>query len=213
MTAQLSCEKLSLSYGKKSILSEVSLALPAGQITTIVGANACGKSSLLRCLCRLQSPTTGRILLDGKEIHRQKTKAVARKVAFLPQSAVAPAGMRVIDLVIKGRTPHQSPLQQWSCTDEEIVDRSLRRVGMNDQRNALLQDLSGGQLQRAWIAMVLAQDTPILLLDEPTTFLDLAHQVEILKLVRELQAADGLQSQWFCMTSIWQRAFRTGSSH
>ncbi|SMR83541.1 iron complex transport system ATP-binding protein [Aliiroseovarius halocynthiae] len=192
MTAHLTCENLCLSYGKTPVLTDVNLDLVPGQITAIVGPNGCGKSSLLRCLSRVQSPTKGQVLLDGEPIHKQNTKQVARKIAFMPQSATAPTGMRIMDLVLRGRTPHQSPLQQWTSEDQRIVERALDQVGLTHRAHELLEDLSGGQLQRAWIAMVLAQDTEILLLDEPTTFLDLAHQQDILKLVRELQADRGL---------------------
>lgn len=192
MTAHLSCESLCLSYGKTPVLTDISLELTQGQITAIVGPNACGKSSLLRCLCRVQTPTKGRVLLNGDPIQKQNTKQVARKIAFLPQATTAPTGMRVLDLVLRGRTPHQTPLQQWSTEDQAIVDRALDQVGLKHRSHELLEDLSGGQLQRAWIAMVLAQDTDILLLDEPTTFLDLTHQQDILKLVQDLQADRGL---------------------
>lgn len=192
MTAHLSCENLYLSYGRTPVLTDVNLGLERGQITAIVGPNACGKSSLLRCLCRVQNPTKGRVLLDGQPIHKQNTRQVARRIAFLPQATTAPNGMRIMDLVLRGRTPHQTPLQQWSAEDERIVNRALDQVGLKHRADEQLADLSGGQLQRAWIAMVLAQDTEILLLDEPTTFLDLTHQQEILKLVRDLQADRGL---------------------
>jgi len=192
MTARLSCENLTLSYGKVTVLKDVSLTLPEGKITAIVGPNACGKSSLLRCLCRLQSPTQGQVRLNDAPIHKLNTRDVARQVALLPQKTNAPEGMRVRDLVIRGRTPHQSPLRQWSHADQTIVDDAIERVGLTARAEQLLSDLSGGQMQRAWIAMVLAQDTPILLLDEPTTFLDLPHQRDILQLVRDLQRDKGL---------------------
>jgi len=190
--APLAAENLSLSYGSTPILQDISLALPEGQITAIVGPNACGKSSLLRCLARLQDPSAGVVLLNGTAIRKQKTRDVARQLAVLPQSTIAPAGMKVIDLVLRGRTPHQSPLQQYSAKDHQRVAEALDHVGLAHRQEAYLEDLSGGQLQRAWIAMVLAQDTKILLLDEPTTFLDMPHQLEIMQLVRDLHAARGL---------------------
>ncbi|MEM8978268.1 MAG: ABC transporter ATP-binding protein [Pseudomonadota bacterium] len=187
MTSRLCTKDLTLSYGRKTVLDGITLEIPDAQITAIVGPNACGKSTLLRCLARLMKPKKGKVLLDGKPIHRVNTKAVAQTISLLPQSAETPPGMRVVDLVARGRTPHQSPLQQWSKADQESVDSALTRVGLSDQANALLSEISGGQRQRAWIAMVLAQDTEILLLDEPTTFLDLNYQIETLKLVQDLQ--------------------------
>lgn len=188
----LSCQALSLSYDKHLVLDDISLTLPKGQITTIVGPNACGKSSLLRCLSRLQKPDSGTVLLDDQPIERMKTRTVAQRLAFLPQNTVAPEGMRIIDLVLRGRTPHQSPIRQWSTADETRVHAALRQVNLERDAHQMLQDLSGGQLQRAWIAMVLAQDPEILILDEPTTYLDLAHQRDILQLVRDLQTSSGM---------------------
>ncbi len=188
----LSCHDLSLSYDNHHVLDDITLTLADGQITTIVGPNACGKSSLLRCLGRLQKPDSGTVKLGNQRIDQMNTRAVAQQLAFLPQNTVAPEGMRILDLVLRGRTPHQSPIRQWSRADEERVYDALERVHLQDQANQMLQDLSGGQLQRAWIAMVLAQDTEILILDEPTTFLDLTHQRDILQLVRDLQQTAGL---------------------
>lgn len=187
MTANLSCNNLSLKYGDVSVLDSISLDLQMGKVTTIVGPNGCGKSSLLRCLSRLEKPTQGEVLLHGQNISRRKTRDVARQLAFLPQNTSAPSGMRVVELVIRGRTPHQNALRQWSEQDQELVERALTQVGLSSRANDLLEDLSGGQLQRAWIAMVLAQDTNILILDEPTTYLDLPHQRDTLQLVRQLQ--------------------------
>jgi len=192
MTAPLSVSNLYLSYGKTEVLKDISLDLPKGKITSIVGANASGKSSLLRCLARVLTPTKGGVSLEGTSITEQRSRDVARKVALLSQSSEAPDAMRVIDLVIRGRTPHQSALHQWSKKDQEIVERCCEQVGLSTQKNSLLGELSGGQRQRAWIAMVLAQDTDILLLDEPTTFLDLPHQIEILNLIQRLQKKRGL---------------------
>lgn len=184
---QLSTTNLTLGYGGVPVLEDITLDIPDGQITAVVGPNACGKSTLLRCLARLIKPMRGEALLDGAPIHKQNTKAVARRIALLPQSAETPQGMRVIDLVARGRTPHQTPLQQWSTKDEEVVTRALEQVGLSKEADRPVSDLSGGQRQRAWIAMVLAQETDILLLDEPTTFLDLHYQIETLKLVCALQ--------------------------
>ncbi|MEO0372796.1 MAG: ABC transporter ATP-binding protein, partial [Pseudomonadota bacterium] len=184
---QLSTKNLDLGYGGAPVLKDITLDIPDGQITAVVGPNACGKSTLLRCLARLIKPMRGEALLDGTPIHKQNTKAVARRIALLPQSAEVPAGMRVIDLVARGRTPHQTPFQQWSAKDEVVVTHALAQVGLSEEAERPVSDLSGGQRQRAWIAMVLAQGTDILLLDEPTTFLDLRYQIETLKLVRALQ--------------------------
>ena len=187
MTSQLVTRDLEFSYGNGPVLDGITLDIPSGKVTAIVGPNACGKSTLLRCLARLIVPKSGEALLNGTPLHRQNTRAVARAIALLPQSAEAPPGMRVIDLVARGRTPHQNPLQQWSDRAERVVREALTQVGLEDEADRPLSDLSGGQRQRAWIAMVLAQDTGILLLDEPTTFLDLHYQIGTLKLVRQLQ--------------------------
>ena len=192
MTVPLSASNLYLGYGKTEVLKDISLDLPKGKITSIVGANASGKSSLLRCLARVLTPTKGGVSLEGVSITEQRSRDVARKVALLSQTSEAPDAMRVMDLVIRGRTPHQSALRQWSQKDQEIVEWCCEQVGLSSQQNSLLGELSGGQRQRAWIAMVLAQDTDILLLDEPTTFLDLPHQIEILNLIQKLQKERGL---------------------
>ncbi|WP_373636797.1 ABC transporter ATP-binding protein [Yoonia sp. BS5-3] len=192
MSARLTTENLSLRYDKTPVLTDVSAAIPDGKVTSIIGSNACGKSTLLKCLSRLLSPSAGAALLDGKAIHKQDTKSVARQVALLPQSTTSPQGMTVADLVRNGRTPHQNPLQQWSTKDQEIVSRSIAQVGLTDLADHQLSTLSGGQRQRAWIALALAQDTNILLLDEPTTYLDLVNQIEILKLIRNLQQTSQL---------------------
>jgi iron complex transport system ATP-binding protein len=160
-------------------------------MTVIVGPNACGKSTLLRALSRLQKVDAGQIVLDGKAIAKRRSKQIARELAVLPQSPLAPEGLSVHDLVRRGRTPHQSALQQWSKADAEAVARALDLTGMAQNDNRPLDTLSGGQRQRAWIAMALAQDTDILLLDEPTTYLDLPHQIELLNLVQRLNRDTG----------------------
>ncbi|MEM9348945.1 MAG: ABC transporter ATP-binding protein [Pseudomonadota bacterium] len=192
MTSRLRTDALTLAYGKTDVLKEVSVALPDGQITAIVGPNGSGKTSLLRCLARLERPTRGAAILDDSSVHKQNTRKVAQTIALLPQSANAPAGMRVGELVARGRTPHQSPLKQWSQEDEAAVERALSQVGLTTERERPVDALSGGQRQRAWLAMVLAQETPILLLDEPTTFLDLRYQLEVLTLVAQLQEEHAL---------------------
>lgn len=183
----LEAKQLTLAYDGAAIIRNLSLAIPAGKTTVLVGANGCGKSTLLRGLTRLLKPKSGQVYLDGKAIAKLKAKTVAKKMGMLPQSPVAPEGLTVKDLVAMGRYPYQSWLQQWSSEDEAQVAEALEITTMTELSDRPLDSLSGGQRQRAWIAMVLAQDTDILLLDEPTTFLDLSHQVELLDLLDELQ--------------------------
>ncbi len=191
MTSSLACERLSVAFGANQVLENLDFAVAEGKVTSIVGPNACGKSTLLRTLARLLKPTSGTVALNGQSIFEQPTRQVARQLAILPQSRQSPAGMRVHDLVLRGRTPHQSPLRQWSENDAAIVAQALADVGLAQHADRLLEELSGGQRQRAWIAMALAQQTGILLLDEPTTFLDLPHQVEILSLLSTLSRDKG----------------------
>lgn len=190
-SVRLSADTVSVAFNKHQVLKELSLDLPDGKMTVIVGPNACGKSTLLRALSRLQKVDAGQIILDGKAISKQRSKQVARELAVLPQSPIAPDGLSVHDLVRRGRTPHQSALQQWSKEDAEAVSRALELTGMSHNAQRSLDTLSGGQRQRAWIAMALAQDTDILLLDEPTTYLDLPHQIELLNLVQKLNKDTG----------------------
>jgi len=187
----LSTRRLTLAYDGASIIMNLDLAIPAGKITTLVGPNGCGKSTLLRGLARLLKPRTGTVYLDGADIFKLSTKAVAKRLGILPQGPVAPEGLTVRDLVAQGRYPYQNWLQQWSKEDERLVEQALATTGMTPLADRALDTLSGGQRQRAWIAMALAQDTEILLLDEPTTFLDLAHQVEVLDLLYELNQTEG----------------------
>ncbi|MBW3557871.1 MAG: ABC transporter ATP-binding protein [Actinobacteria bacterium] len=187
----LRAEGLRLAYDAKVVVDGLTLAIPPGQITVIVGANACGKSTLLRGLARLLKPTAGGVHLDGESISRLPTREVATRVGILPQSPVAPEGLTVAELVARGRYPHQRWFQQWSAADEAAVAAALESTGTAELATRPVDELSGGQRQRAWIAMALAQGTPILLLDEPTTFLDLAHQVEVLDLLGELNATEG----------------------
>ncbi|AOX44719.1 ABC transporter ATP-binding protein [Microbacterium sp. BH-3-3-3] len=193
MTANrtLSAEKLTLSYGDRTIIDELDLELPAGRITAIVGANGCGKSTLLRALARLLPPKTGRVILDGKALHERPSKEIARILGLLPQSPIAPEGIAVADLVGRGRHPHQRALARWSARDYEVVAEALAATGISDLADRSIDELSGGQRQRVWIAMALAQETDILLLDEPTTFLDVAHQVEVLDLLTDLNRDRG----------------------
>jgi iron complex transport system ATP-binding protein len=187
----LIAQDLSLAYQGNTIIQDLSLTIPAEKITVLVGANGCGKSTLLKGLARLLKPTSGGVYLDGKSIFGGSTKSVARQLGLLPQSPIAPEGLTVKDLVSQGRYPYQDWRQQWSIQDRQIVHEALEMsdlVAMSDRR---LDTLSGGQKQRAWIAMSLAQNTKILLLDEPTTFLDLAHQMEVLDLLYRLNQQQG----------------------
>lgn len=182
----LSTKNLSLAYDGTPIIHDLNLAIPSGQITALVGANGCGKSTLLRGLARLLKPRGGAVYLNSSSILQLSTKEVAQQLGILPQAPVAPEGLTVRDLVAQGRYPYQNWLQQWSVQDEKIVQQALLTTDLLDLAERSLDTLSGGQRQRAWIAMALAQDTEILLLDEPTTFLDLAHQIEVLDLLYEL---------------------------
>jgi len=182
--------QLTLSYGESIIIKELDLSIPKGEITVFIGANGCGKSTLLRSLARLLKPKSGTILLDGKEIAKTPTKEVAKQLAILPQAPQAPEGLTVLQLVKQGRYPYQNWLKQWSEEDEEKVNNALKATGMEELKERPVDSLSGGQRQRAWIAMTLAQDTDILLLDEPTTYLDLTHQIEILDLLFELNETE-----------------------
>lgn len=183
---RLETKNLTLSYGRTPIINDLYLGIPAEKITTLVGPNGCGKSTLLRGLARLLKPQRGVVYLDGSDISKRSTKAVAKRLGILPQSAIAPEGLTVQDLVAQGRYPYQNWFQQWSQEDETMVSWALELSGMTEFAERPLDQLSGGQRQRAWAAMALAQNTEILLLDEPTTFLDLAHQIEILDLLTEL---------------------------
>ncbi|MGV8858128.1 ABC transporter ATP-binding protein [Rhodoglobus sp.] len=182
---------MTLNYGGRDIVSNVSLAIPDGMVTVIVGANACGKSTLLRGLSRLLRPASGRVLLDGRDIHSVPSKEVARVVGILPQSPIAPEGITVRDLVARGRYPHQGWFQQWSAADEVAVEQALTATDTAQLASRRIEELSGGQRQRVWIAMALSQDPDILLLDEPTTFLDVRHQLDALDVLAGLNRERG----------------------
>ncbi|MEX0914067.1 MAG: ABC transporter ATP-binding protein [Demequina sp.] len=186
--SRLEAHQLELGYGNASVVHGVDVIIPDGQITAIVGPNGCGKSTLLRALVRLLEPTAGTVLLDGEDIHRTPTRAVARQVGLLPQAPIAPAGITVKELVARGRTPYQRALRPWSKEDEAAVWSALHSTGLTQIQDSVVDELSGGQRQRAWIAMALAQDTPLMLLDEPTTYLDIAHQYEVLDLLHRLHS-------------------------
>lgn len=182
----LRAEALTVRYGRQAILRDLSVDIPRGRISVIVGPNASGKSTLLRALSRLVRPTSGRVLLDGKDIRLKGAKALARSLAHLPQTASAPFGMKVADLVARSRYPHQTLLRQWSEADARAVADAMEQTQVSDLAQRSIDELSGGQRQRVWLALALAQDTPTLLLDEPTTYLDVAHQFEVLNLCRRL---------------------------
>src|SRR5215217_4279263 len=173
---------LAVGYDQRQIIDDLSVEIPTGKITVIVGANACGKSTLLKTLARLLKPSKGTVLLDGKSIQSIPTREVATKLGLLPQSPTAPEGITVADLVGRGRYPHQGWFRQWNASDRASVDGALEATGTLDIAARPVDELSGGQRQRVWIAMTLAQGTGLMLLDEPTTYLDLAHQVEVLDL-------------------------------
>lgn len=178
---------VTVGYGQRTIIRDLSATFPAGKITTIVGPNGCGKSTLLRAMSGLLNLDTGTVSVDGQNISDMKRKDVARILGMLPQSPVAPEGLLVSDLVARGRHPHQAWFRQWSSTDEDAVFEALKQTGSADLASRTLEELSGGQRQRVWISMVLAQNTDILFLDEPTTYLDLATSVDILELVDSLR--------------------------
>ncbi|MEU3985990.1 ABC transporter ATP-binding protein [Streptomyces sp. NPDC026672] len=189
--ARLTARNLTLAYEGRTVIEGLDLDVPDGRVTVVVGPNACGKSTLLKALGRLLKPRAGEVLLDGTDLARLPGRQVARTVGVLPQTPVAPDGITVADLVARGRQPHQRWWQQWSEADERAVTEALERTATLDLAERPLDELSGGQRQRVWIAMAMAQDTDLLLLDEPTTYLDIAHQVEVLDLMRQLNHERG----------------------
>ncbi|MCA1031579.1 ABC transporter ATP-binding protein [Bacillus timonensis] len=187
----LETKSLTLAYGDTVIIEDLHVQLPKGKITVFIGGNGCGKSTLLRSIARLLKPVSGSVLVNEKDISTMPTKEVAKKLAILPQGPVAPEGLTVLQLVKQGRYPYQNWYKQWSEEDETIVKKALNATGMVELSERTVDSLSGGQRQRAWIAMTLAQQTDIILLDEPTTYLDMTHQIEILDLLFELNEQEG----------------------
>ncbi|MEE3853278.1 ABC transporter ATP-binding protein [Gordonia sp. LSe1-13] len=188
---RLRAEGLSVGYDERTVIADLDIAIPGAQITSIIGPNGCGKSTLLRALSRLLPPRAGTVYLDDEDINRMRPKTVARTLGLLPQNPIAPEGLTVADLVIRGRHPHQRWYQQATAADEAAVARALEQTETADLADRTIDALSGGQRQRVWIALTLAQETDLLLLDEPTTYLDLAHSVEILDLVQTLRTEHG----------------------
>ncbi len=189
--ARLRAERLSVGYDDRTVISELDIEIPDAAITTIIGPNGCGKSTLLRALSRLLPARTGTVYLDDQDITAMRPKSVARILGLLPQNPVAPEGLTVADLVARGRHPHQRWYQQATPEDEAAVERALAQTATTDLADRPIEALSGGQRQRVWIALTLAQETDLLLLDEPTTYLDLAHSVEVLDLVHTLRSEHG----------------------
>ena len=188
---ELAARDLTLAYEGRVVVDGLDLQLPPGRVTAIVGPNACGKSTLLRGLSRLLAPASGTVLLDGTDIHTLPTKQVATRLGLLPQTPTAPDGITVADLVSRGRYPHQGWFRRWTADDDAAVAEAMTATGVTELAERAIDELSGGQRQRVWIAMALAQQTDILLLDEPTTFLDISHQIDVLDLLLDLNAARG----------------------
>ena len=190
-TSRLHADALTLAYDGRTVAEDLGVVIPDRSFTVIVGPNACGKTTLLRALARMLKPRQGSVFLDGQVISSFPAKEVARRLGLLPQSSIAPDGITVADLVARGRYPHQRLLRQWSREDATVVAESMRATGVDDLAERLVDELSGGQRQRVWMAMALAQETDLLLLDEPTTYLDIAHQMDILDLCAELHQEQG----------------------
>lgn len=190
-TARLVADSVTLGYGDRPVVRRLSVRVPDHAVTVVVGANGCGKSTLLRGMVRLLKPSAGSVLLDGRAIHKTPTKAVARAMGLLPQNPITPEGVTVVDLVGRGRHPHQGAFRRWNREDDLAVAEALQLTDTTHLADRFVDELSGGQRQRVWIAMALAQGTDLLLLDEPTTYLDVAHQVEMLDLLTDLNRSRG----------------------
>ena len=189
--SRLSGQQVEIGYGNNTIINNLDVEIPDGKVTSIIGPNGCGKSTLLKALSRLLSINKGEITLDGKNIHTQSTKEIAKKIAILPQSPEVADGLTVGELVSYGRFPHQKGFGRLSAEDKQEIDWALKVTGTYEFRHRSINDMSGGQRQRVWIAMALAQRTDIIFLDEPTTYLDISHQLEILELVQTLNKEQG----------------------
>lgn len=185
-TARLRVDSATLGYDRRVISRGLTVSIPDESFTVIVGPNACGKSTLLRGLSRLLRPASGQVVLEGADIHSYRARQVARRIGLLPQSSIAPDGITVADLVARGRYPHQRLVRQWTEADEHAVRHAMEATSVRGLSGRLVDELSGGQRQRVWVAMALAQETGIMLLDEPTTFLDITHQIELLELFTDL---------------------------
>jgi iron complex transport system ATP-binding protein len=192
MSATFSVTDVAVRFGDRAAVDGVSIEIPRGEITAIVGPNGCGKSTLLRTMARLLTPSSGSVHLDGENVHGINPRTFATRVALLPQGPTAPDNLTVADLVARGRDPYRRWYDQWSRADEAVIAEALERTGMAELAERPLESLSGGQRQRAWIALALAQQTDVLLLDEPTTFLDIAHQLEVLDTIRTLHSEHGV---------------------
>lgn len=223
---RLEAQALCAGYGRSVVLKDLDLAIATGQITAIVGANACGKSTLLKALSRLITPQRGEVLLDGRAIHKLPTRELARRLGLLPQSPIAPDGITVLDLVSRGRHPHHGLIASWTSKDEQAVAEALEATQTAELADRPVDELSGGQRQRVWIAMALAQETEILLLDEPTTFLDISHQIDVLDLLTDLNRRRGTTivmvlhdlnlAARYCdhlVAMLEGRPYKTGSPH
>jgi iron complex transport system ATP-binding protein len=187
----LATESITLCYDQNIITQDLSVHIPEGKFSVIVGPNGCGKSTLLRAMSRLLEPKSGQVLLNGQDIHSLATRDVAKILGLLPQSAIAPDGIKVVDLIARGRFPHQKWFQPWREEDQNAVDAAMKATSITEFAQYNVDQLSGGQRQRVWVAMALAQETPLLLLDEPTTYLDIAHQIELMDLFQDLNRLQG----------------------
>ncbi|TDB97742.1 ABC transporter ATP-binding protein [Actinomadura sp. 7K534] len=187
MNGRLTADDVTLAYGDRVVSADLTVDVPDRAFTAVVGANACGKSTLLRSFARLLAPAAGRVRFDGRDVRDYRPKAIAREIGFLPQGLVAPENIAVRQLVARGRYPHQTLLSTWSREDERAVAAAMKAAGVTELAERTVESLSGGQRQRVWVAMVLAQETSYLLLDEPTTFLDITHQYQLLTLLARLR--------------------------
>ncbi|HEM8291092.1 TPA: ABC transporter ATP-binding protein [Providencia stuartii] len=189
--SRLQTHELTLGYHDVPICHDISLIIPDNQVTVIIGPNGCGKSTLLRSLCRLLTPRSGYVSLDQQPLSTYSTKTLAQQIALLPQTMQAPSGITAMDLVARGRFPHQSLMHQWRNEDKLAVTEAMQLTGITEFADTPVESLSGGQRQRVWVAMILAQQTEIILLDEPTTYLDIAYQIELLNIFQRLNQQQG----------------------